>query len=310
MTWGMIGTWRMALEGLAESAEKLKEGGLIGDAIEQAIKQVENHPDYRSVGYGGLPNREGIVELDAGFMDGDSLSVGAVGAIKDFKNPIAIAKKLMTYPYNNFLVGTGAELYGQREHFERCNMLSSEGQEMWKEKMRQHFERELKPYDGHDTVGVVGVDTGGHMAAATSTSGLFMKHLGRVGDSPVVGSGFYADSDVGAAAATGLGEDLMKGCISYEIVRLIGEGHSPQMAAEQAVKALNDKLIRKRGKAGDLSVVCMNTKGEWGVATNIHKFSFVVVTEDLKPSVYIASFDGEHTHYEAASQEWIDTHTE
>src|SRR5690606_2634640 len=95
----------------------------------------------------------------------------------------------------------------------------------------------------------------GKMCAGTSTSGLFMKRKGRVGDSPIPGSGFYVDSCIGGAVATGLGEDIMKGCISYEIVRLMGEGHSPSEAAEKAVKDLNDRLLKRQGKVGDISVV-------------------------------------------------------
>ena len=109
-----------------------------------------------------------------------------------------------------------------------------------------------------------------------------MKKRGRVGDSPLSGSGFYVDSEVGGASATGLGEDLMKGCISYEIVRLMKEGYHPQEAADKAVEDLNEELKRRRGKAGDLSVVCLNNKGEFGVATNIDGFSFSVMTDDME----------------------------
>ncbi len=204
---------------------------------------VEDCPEYRSVGYGGLPNQECEVELDAAFMDGgDSLSIGAVGGIKDFKNPISIARKLMDEEYNIFLVGLGAEKYAHKMGFERKNMLTEYSREQWQKKIVENNKINSKPYDGHDTVGVVGLDQNRKMAVATSTSGLFMKKVGRIGDSPLSGSGFYVDSEIGGgASATGLGEDIMKGCISYEIVRLMGEGHHPQEAAEKAVYALNKK---------------------------------------------------------------------
>ena len=156
---------------------------------------------------------------------------------------------------------------------------------------------------------MVCVDNNGSVTAGTSTSGLFMKRSGRIGDSPLVGSGFYADSEVGGATATGLGEDLMKGCISYEIVRLMKEGLTPQAACEKAVNDLEAKLIAKRGKAGDLSVVAMNNKGEFGCATNIEGFSFSVATENLEPIVYLVTRkeDG-HCEFEEASQEWLDNY--
>lgn len=310
MSWGIIGTWRMALEGIMEAQKLLKDGKSSIDAIEIAIKMVEDCPEYRSVGYGGLPNQDCEVELDAAFMDGDTFSIGALGSIKDFKNPISIARKLMDERYNIFLVGQGAEKYAHRMGFERMNMLTDYSKGEWEKKKSAVKIDNLNPYDGHDTVGVVGLDRNGKMAVATSTSGLFMKRPGRIGDSPLSGSGFYADSEIGAASATGVGEDIMKGCISYEIVRLMEEGLHPQDAAEKAVYNLNKKLIDRRGKVGDISVVCMNNKGQWGVGTNIHKFSFVVATEAEEPTVYIASFSNGKTSYVKATQEWIDTHTE
>lgn len=310
MSWGIIGTWRMALEGIMEAQELLKDGKSSIDAIETAVKMVEDCPDYRSVGYGGLPNEECEVELDAAFMDGDTFSIGAIGGIKDFKNPISIARRLMDERYNIFLTGQGAEKYAHKMGFERMNMLTEYSKVEWEKKKSEIKIDNLNPYDGHDTVGMVGLDRSGKMAVATSTSGLFMKRPGRIGDSPISGSGYYVDSEIGGASATGLGEDIMKGCISYEIVRLMGEGIHPQDAAEKAVYALNKKLIDRRGEAGDISVVCMNNKGQWGVGTNTHKFSFVVATETEEPTVYIASFSNSRTTYVRATQEWINTHTE
>ena len=308
--WGIIGTWRMALEGIIEAEKLLKDNGSSLDAIEIAVKMVENCSEYRSVGYGGLPNRECEVELDAAFMDGDNLSVGAIGGIKDYKNPVSIARSLTDNEQNIFLVGQGAEKYAHKMGFERRNMLTDYSKEQWEKKMGEIKETKIAPYDGHDTVGMVGLDKQGKMTVATSTSGLFMKKPGRIGDSPLSGSGFYVDSKIGGASATGLGEDIMKGCISYEIVRLMGEGHHPQEAAEKAVNALNKKLIDRRGKAGDISVVCMNNRGEWGVATNIKHFSFVVASNFEKPTVYIASCKNGSTTYSKASDEWIASHTE
>ncbi|SHF04609.1 N(4)-(beta-N-acetylglucosaminyl)-L-asparaginase [Clostridium fallax] len=306
--YGMIATWRMAVEGIAKGRDILKNGGSAGDAIECAIKEVEDFPYYKSVGYGGLPNEEMEVELDAAYMDGTTFDIGAVAAIKDFANPISIARRLSKEKVNNLLVGEGAEKFAHKEGFERKNMLTERAKIHYHNRIKEITEREITPYSGHDTVGMVCLDENGNMTAATSTSGLFMKRKGRVGDSPISGSGFYVDSTVGGASATGLGEDLMKGCISYEIVRLMKNGHHPQEACEIAVNELNDELKKRRGRAGDISLVAMNNKGQWGVATNIEGFSFAITTENEEPTVYLTkNINGKCIH-EIASEEWLDNY--
>ena len=308
MKYAMIATWRMAVEGITSSKQILEKGGTAGDAIGNAIKMVEDYPFYKSVGYGGLPNEDCEVELDAAYMDGDTLDIGAVAGIKDYKNPISIARKLSKERFNCFLVGAGAEAYAHKEGFERVNMLTDRAKMHYQKRRKETIEKGLSPYDGHDTVGMIALDSEKKMVAGTSTSGLFMKKRGRVGDSPLSGSGFYVDSEVGGASATGLGEDLMKGCISYEIVRLMKEGYHPQEAADKAVEDLNAELKKRRGKAGDLSVVCLNNKGEFGVATNIDGFSFSVMTDDMEPTVYVCKNVNGKTTYEVASEEWLDAY--
>jgi len=299
----------MAMEGITKGAEMLKTGGSAGDAVETAVREVEDFPYYKSVGYGGLPNEEMEVELDAAYMDGDTFDVGAVAAIRDYANPVSIARRLSREKVNSMLVAEGAEKFAHKEGFERKNMLTDRAKAHYRKRKRQERELELKPYAGHDTVGMVCLDGAGKVTAATSTSGLFMKKKGRVGDSPIVGSGFYADSKVGGASATGLGEDLMKGCISYEIVRLMKEGMHPQQACETAVRRLDAELKERRGTAGDLSLIAMNHQGQWGVATNIDGFSFAVVTESQEPTVYLVNRqeDG-HCTFEAASAEWMENY--
>ena len=305
--WAMIATWRMALEGITAGGEMLENNASAGDALEKAIQDIEDFPYYKSVGYGGLPNEEMEVELDAAYMDGDTMDVGAVAAIKDFANPISIAKRLSKESVNCLLVAGGAEKFAHKEGFERKNMLSDRAKIHYRNRVKEQ-QQELRPYIGHDTVGVVSLDKAGKIVVGTSTSGLFMKKKGRVGDSPIIGSGFYADSEVGGASATGLGEDLMKGCISYEIVRLMKEGHHPQEACKIAVNKLDAELKQRRGKAGDLSVVALNNKGEYGVASNIEGFSFAIARENEEPAVYLVkNIDGKCVH-ELASQEWLDNY--
>ena len=308
MNYGMIATWRMAYEGISEAMPELENGLSSGEALVKAVKIIEDYPFYKSVGFGGLPNEEGIVELDAAFMNGDNFNIGAVAGSRNVKNPIAVAEKLSHDRFNTFLVGDGVSKYATKNDFEIKNMLSDRAKRMWEIRLEEVKNTNLSPYDGHDTVGMVVLDNKGSMSAGTSSSGLFMKKEGRIGDSPLSGSGFYCDSEIGGATATGLGEDLMKGCLSYEIVRLMGEGLTPQDAANKALFEFDEKLKRRKGKSGAMSLVCMNNKGEWGVATNV-EFSFVVGTNSQETEIYIANSGPNNTTImEIASQEWLDAY--
>ncbi|GEK36282.1 N(4)-(beta-N-acetylglucosaminyl)-L-asparaginase [Enterococcus thailandicus] len=305
---GAIATWRMAHDGVVEALRLLEKNERAGDAVEALIKTVEDYPYYKSVGYGGLPNAQGILEMDAAFMDGDSFKIGAVAGITDVKNPISVARSLSEEKFNSFLVGTGATQYSMLHDFERKNMLTPRAHKIWEKRLKEIQEKQLDPYDGHDTVGSITLDTYGSMAAGTSSSGLFMKKPGRVGDSPLSGSGFYVDSTIGGAAATGLGEDLMKGCLSYEIVRLMGSGASPQEACDQAVYSFETKLKERYGKAGAFSLIAMNKAGEWGVATNV-EFTFSVGTQTQAPQIFLANpGKNQTTLIEPITQEWLEAY--
>ncbi|MFS0965332.1 N(4)-(beta-N-acetylglucosaminyl)-L-asparaginase [Enterococcus thailandicus] len=305
---GAIATWRMAHDGVVEALRLLEKNERAGDAVEALIKTVEDYPYYKSVGYGGLPNAQGILEMDAAFMDGDSFKIGAVAGITDVKNPISVARSLSEEKFNSFLVGTGATQYSMLHDFERKNMLTPRAHKIWEKRLKEIQEKQLDPYDGHDTVGAITLDTCGSMAAGTSSSGLFMKKPGRVGDSPLSGSGFYVDSTIGGAAATGLGEDLMKGCLSYEIVRLMGSGASPQEACDQAVYSFETKLKERYGKAGAFSLIAMNKAGEWGVATNV-EFTFSVGTQTQAPQIFLANpGKNKTTLIEPITQEWLEAY--
>lgn len=306
--WGVIATWRMAWEGVSEAAQMLQKQSAASEAAVRAVTYVEDYPFYKSVGYGGLPNEQGVVELDAAFMDGSTLAIGAVASIRDIANPILVAQALSRERFNSFMVGEGAQTWALAHGFERKNMLTERAHQHYLKRKRETLDRGLSPYTGHDTVGVVTLDQNQQMCVATSTSGLFMKRPGRVGDSPISGSGFYADSQIGAATATGLGEDLMKGCISYEIVSRMGRGMTPQQAAESAVYDLESQLIARYGRAGDLSVVCMNKHGEYGAATTIDNFSFSVATPTQPPAVFLTTREGKQTLIRPADQAWLDAY--
>ncbi len=307
MSWVIAGTWRMALEGVSKGAHMLATGASAGDAVTEAVRAVEDYPLYKSVGLGGLPNGACQVELDGAFMDGDTLDFGAVAAVKDVKNPVSLARRLSTERFNCFLVGAGAEDFARVELFEMCNMLTERAKRAFEIRSRKVRESNLSPYDGHDTVGVVALDSSGSMACATSTSGLFMKRPGRVGDSPLCGSGLYADSRFGAAVATGLGEEIMKGVLSYETVRSMGEGLDPDSASRRSLKSFIDRRIQAGRRVGAISILCCSRDGRVGVATNV-EFSFVIARRDSPAKVYLVSPDGDGVKIQEAPVEWLEAY--
>lgn len=308
MTWVTIATWCMSYEGVQTASKMLQEGKSSGDAVEKLINQVEAYPYYKSVGYGGLPNEEGVVEMDAAFMDGDTLAQGAVGGIQNVKHAVSVARSLSKQHYNSFRVGAGATKYALLHGFEMTNMLTKRAKARWQKQLQEQQSRNLPAYNGHDTVGAITLDNNNSMSVATSTSGLFMKKAGRIGDSPLSGSGFYVDSEIGGAAATGLGEDIMKGCLSYEIVQKMGTGQSPQQACDQAVYSFVHKLKKRYGKAGEFSLIALNNKGEWGVATNV-EFTFSIASEQQNPQILIAHpAQQQTTKIESVTQDWLDAY--
>lgn len=302
----MLGTWRMSLEGIETAISKLLQGESALEAVVEAIQAVEDHPEYHSVGYSGLPNREGVVELDAGIMEGDGLRVGAVASLQGYRNPILIAKSLMKRRSSFFLVGEGAHQYAQSLGLKRENLLSEASQKRWQMQRTEHADPASLVYDGHDTVGVLARDRQGLLVAGTSTSGIFMKEPGRVGDSPLPGCGYYADSEIGAVVATGFGEDILRGNLCYDVMERLAEGLDPMLAAETSLNKWVKRLQKGGQEPGDMSLLCLNVQGQWGAATNAQHFSFVVADEDAA-KVYLV---GRNKAITEADELWISTHKE
>lgn len=305
----MIGTWRMSLEGIELGMEAMEKGAGASGALLKAIELIEDNPYYKSVGYGGLPNRHGKVQLDAGFMDGDDGAFGAIGALEEYPHPFALAVKLASLPTNNFRVGRGAANFAREQGQIKQNMLSDRAAIHYHNRIIQdkRDKHQLSPYNGHDTVGIVALDDQAKISVGTSTSGLFMKEDGRLGDSPIIGSGFYADSKVGGATATGLGEDLMRGLVSFRIVQLMAQGDSPQKACDKVLRSVFQDLVAKRGQVGDLSVVALSHDGAWGAATTIDNFSVVYASERQAAATYLVSpIQQGETQISLASQAWLD----
>ena len=282
----VIGTWKMSYSGVSHGAELLRGGGAAGDAVERAIVAVEDEPAFTSVGYGGLPDRDGHVMTDAAFMDGSRLRIGAVMSAESVRNPIRLARRLCGREINCVLAGRGAEQAAVELGLPMRDMRTEASMDRWREACAKRALRQ-EIYTGHDTVCVLAADDHGHMAAGTSTSGLFMKAPGRVGDSPLVGSGFYCDDRFGAAAATGLGEDIMRGCLSYEIVSLMRRGAEPADACREALRALVDRKLALGEDGGSMSVIALAPDGRFGAATTLPVFPFAAA-RDGTASLYIA----------------------
>lgn len=276
----------MSYDGCVKAAEILeKPNGTCDEAVLSAIEDVEDNESFHSVGYGGWPDENCHTVLDAGFMDGNTLHFGAVGSLEGYRSPIRIAYSLKNDDANNFLVGRGAEKYAAAHGFEMRDNLTEDAKKRFQRESTKL--RQLKAYDGHDTVCFAAMDQKGNMCAGTSTSGLFMKKEGRVGDSPLPGSGYYCDSLSGAACATGMGEEIMKGALSFAAVSLLEQGFSPKDAAEKAVNDLVKKLIQKNGYAQAMSVICLDCNGNYGIGTNC-EFTFTFASDEVKPKTFIA----------------------
>lgn len=277
----IIGTWRMSYAGMAEATAMLAADASADDAAIHAVQQVEQNPEYVSVGYGGLPARDGHVYLDASFMDGQTLRYGALMAAENLQSPVEAARLLCGRETNCVLAGRGAEQFAISAGLPMRDMRTEKASAMWREAVQQMKDQApLTAYRGHDTVCVLSLDRTGRMVSATSTSGLFMKEPGRVGDSPIIGSGFYCDAKYGAAAATGLGEDIMRGCLSYELVSLMKRGMSAQQAAEEALAGLVERKLAMGEDKGSISLIALSADGSFGASTTESVFPFVVGTED------------------------------
>ncbi|MBR3107696.1 MAG: N(4)-(beta-N-acetylglucosaminyl)-L-asparaginase [Clostridia bacterium] len=270
----IIGTWKMSFDGVREAFDMLKNGASAGEAVVHAVTRVEDEPAFRSVGFGGLPGLDGRVTLDAAFMDGRTLRVGGVMSAENIGNPILAAYRLCGRKTNCLLAGRGAEEFAVREGLPMRDMRTGESMKRWREAVSARSDSAPEAYRGHDTVCVLALDESGNMAAGTSTSGLFMKEPGRVGDTPLIGSGFYCDARFGAAAATGLGEDIMRGCLSYEAVSRMRRGETPLEACRNALSALAERKRELGEDAGSISLIALAPDGAFGAATTLPVFPF------------------------------------
>ncbi|MBP8947705.1 MAG: isoaspartyl peptidase/L-asparaginase [Candidatus Promineofilum sp.] len=249
---------RQACEQAAAAGQKvLARGGSALDAVEAAVVILEDCP-VLDAGRGSYPNAEGFIEMDALIMDGRTLNLGAIAAIQRVRHPVTLARRVMLESGHNFLVGPGADAFADSIAFPRCEvgeLLVDKGPEQAK------VAPEALSTLG-DTVGAVALDAHGNVAAATSTGGTPNKRPGRVGDSPLVGSGAYADNWTAAVSATGYGEALMRVVISKRVCDLVGAGLSAAAACDAAIRLLEERT------GGEGGLIAVDARGQIGWAYN------------------------------------------
>lgn len=285
----VISTWAPNVKANAAAWTVLGKGGKSLDAIETGIKITEADPSDMSVGYGGLPDRDGRVTLDACVMD-EFGNCGSVMCLEHIMHPISVARLVMERTPHINLVGEGALQFALANGFRRENLLTPAAEKAWREWLKtskydptiiDKLLREKKPdsmpgqIQNHDTIGMVAMDANGNMGGGCSTSGMAYKMHGRVGDSPIIGAGLYVDNEVGAATATGVGEEVVRVCGAHAIVELMRQGKSPTEACKQVVQRLI-KLRKDKAKGIQVAFIALNKKGQYGGFALQKGFSFAV----------------------------------
>ena len=277
------------IEGCRRAAEAgwavLARGGAALEAVETAVRILEDDPTF-DAGYGSFLNAAAEVELDAIIMDGSDLNLGAVAAVQRVHHPVTLARLVMTESEHALLAGRGAELFARQQGLPACSpedLLAGRELERWRDAQAGGSPKDWEPFGiaPSDTVGAVALDANGNLAAATSTGGTFNKLPGRVGDSPLVGSGAYADNRTGAVSATGLGEALMKVVISKTACDFIDRGMSAQEAAQAAIAILAERTT------GEGGLIVVDRLGGVGVAHNTPYIAHAFISVDGKVSVGI-----------------------
>ena len=291
------------LTGIGEAMDVLRDGGTAVDAVEVGIRKVEANPDDHTVGYGGYPNLLGQVQLDAGIMDGRDLTAGAVGAMQGFMHPISVARKVMEHLPHVFLVGQGAERFAAEMGFEPCDLLTEEARQTWEERLQaimppakfgqlpdlpdlwRWVEIAIDPELVKGTVNMIAQDGQGNLCVGVSTSGWAWKYPGRLGDSPIVGAGLYADNRYGAAACTGMGEMAIRAGTARSLLNYLKAGMSLAEASRQAMVDLNDLGGRYRSR---MSLLALDAAGHHvGLSTDEGR-TYAYMTAEMQAPVELA----------------------
>jgi len=282
----VVSTWDFGIGANHAAWTVLDKGGTALDAVEAGARWVESELCNPTVGHCGNPDRDGVLTLDASIMDGDG-RCGAVAAIEDIAHPISVARAVMEKSPHVLLAGAGAQQFALQNGFEKTPLLTDTARQAWREWLKtSQYQPQMniergQPGDArnHDTLGILALDAKGHLAGACTTSGMAFKLHGRVGDSPIIGAGLYVDNEVGAATASGVGEEMLRNAASFLVVEFMRQGHSPAQACRMAIA----RVVHKRPDASKHLQVCflaMNKEGEVG-ASALHK-GFVYAICDAK----------------------------
>lgn len=286
----VISTWDFGKAANAEAWTILEKGGRALDAVEAGVKIPEADPNNQSVGYGGLPDRDGHVTLDACIMD-EHYNCGSVMALENIVHAISVARLVMEKTPHIVLAGDGALQFALANGFKKENLLTPESEKAWKAWLRtaryepvinvenKLFNKESDPMPGgpnnHDTIGMVAMDARGNLSGACTTSGMAYKIHGRVGDSPIIGAGLYVDNEVGAATSTGVGEEVIRIVGSHLVVELMRHGRSPEAACKEAVQRIIH-LSPDKAKTLQVGFLALNKKGEYGAYALQKGFTYAV----------------------------------
>ena len=291
----VVSTWAPNVKANAEAWTVLGKGGRALDAVEAGVKIPEADPSDQSVGYGGLPDRDGKVTLDSCIMD-ENGGCGAVMCLENIMHPISVARLVMEKTPHVQLVGQGALQFALANGFKMENLLTPEAERAWREWLKtSKYDPTILPnmlkektssgsnvpgqINNHDTIGMIAMDTNGNVSGACTTSGMAYKMHGRVGDSPIIGAGLFVDNEVGAATATGVGEEVVRICGSHTVVELMRQGMSPELACKKAVERMI-KLRKEKAKGLQVGFIAINKKGQFGGYAIQKGFSYAVQTNE------------------------------
>lgn len=293
-----VATWKFGQDVADKALDIAMNGHSMLDAVERGIWVAELDVTNSTVGFGGTPNANGDVELDACIMAGPGHQAGAVAGLQGIMHPISVARKVMTQTPHVMLVGQGAQQFALEQGFEKADLLSPgerEKFEKWKQKQAPstapHQDGQAIPNsdtqsaqsvsdgrthgDHHDTIALIGIDEKGDLYGGCSTSGWGYKVPGRVGDSPILGSGLYVDNQLGAVGSTGTGENVMRYCASFWITQLMGQGLSPTQACERVIREIEQKDPQSMDQLA-INFIAINKDGEVGAAGTSGGFQYAV----------------------------------
>lgn len=277
----IVSTWDFGAAANAAAYARFAAGGSLLDAVEAGAQVPEADASNRSVGLGGNPDRDGHVTLDAIIMDGKG-NCGAVAALENYVHAISVARRVMEKTPHTFLVGDGANQFAREQGFDATNLLTPESEKAWKEWLKTAQYKPVANIENrrggaldHDTIGILACSPDGELAGACTTSGMAYKLHGRVGDSPQAGCGLFVEGGVGAAAATGVGEEVTRIAGSARVVANLRAGLSPEAACREAV----EHIVRLRGSAvsgAQVGFVAIDTAGQVGAYALMPGFTVAI----------------------------------